>query len=154
MVSSKRKLLEIIDDFYDYLRKYDLIHLSDIRENVVSSPSDRHILDLIINIQKRPYIYVKSIGRETILKLSTHNRDPKVRYPQANDVIEFVKGQQERLIHRIDEANTHQYKLIIEDYRKLVDDITDQLVKLRDNEEIRVIEDMDISESEKEGKLN
>ncbi len=101
--------MEIIESFYEFLKKFDLVNLSAIRKNVVNSPSDRNILELIRHIQDRPYVYVKNVGGQTILKLSTHNRDPKIRYPQVNEIIDFAKTQQDRLVHRTDQATASQY---------------------------------------------
>lgn len=139
----KRTIFEIIDDFYSYIRQFDQVHLSDIRRNVVSSPSDRHIIKLIAHIQDRPYLYIKNLkpnGKPkdteysyTVLKLGVHAREPKVRYVQAPDVIGFIEQKQQELKHKKETYTASQHKLLIEEYSIFVDNILERVVEMRDN---------------------
>jgi len=136
MVPKKRKSLQLIDKFYECLKSHDLIHISAIRQ-VIPSPSNRNILELIENIQDRPYIYVKKIGRNTLLKLSTHDREPKVRYIQLGDLLKFVEDQQERIKNR-DIKDLGKAKPLYDEYRQFVESMHTKLIELRENKKYEV----------------
>jgi len=168
----KRTIFEIIDDFYSYLRQFDQVHLSDIRRNVVASPSDRHIIQLIAHIQDRPYLYIKNITPDkveyrnekdandkkvisqnqqvkrlkpkkvndhkpiytyTLLKLGVHAREPKVRYVQAPDVIDFIEQKKQELIQKKNTYHANQHRLLIEEYSTFVEEILLKVIEMRDN---------------------
>lgn len=134
--TKKRKSLLLIDKFYSCLKSNDLVYISDIRR-VIPSPSNRNILELIQEIQDRPYIYIKQIGRNTLLKLSTHARDPKVRYVQIVDLLKFVEDQQER-IKRRDQKEIGKSKELFDEYRQFVDSMRLKLIELRENKKTEV----------------
>jgi hypothetical protein len=131
----KRKLLDVVHDFYDYLKQYDMVNFSQIRKDVVNSPSDKNILNLILDIQEREYVYVKRMGRELKLKLSTHKRDPKVRYVQIGDIIENIEKSHNTLQMKLKTAKTEEYGIYLDEYRKLVNDILQSVINLRENKQ-------------------
>lgn len=144
MKRKKRNLIQIIEDFYKYMSTHDEVLLNEIRENVVSSPSDRHILSLIANIQPKPYLYIKEVGnKKTILKLSTHNRDPHVRYIQLKDIIKEnedrltkLKKEHDQAREKTDIEKIREYGLLLERYRELADTLVREMVMLRDREKV------------------
>jgi hypothetical protein len=142
--NSKRSMNEIINDFYDYMVVQNReVFLNEIRENVVSSPSDKHILDLIANIQERPYVYIKKNGRFTLLKLSSQKRDPKRHFTQIGDIIQDIENQHKLILDEIQKKKeqnqgpkTNEYGLILENYKQLFNSTREKLLKLKDRKEI------------------
>ena len=95
MDKKKRSMTEIVDEVYDYIKNNEgEIYASNLRE-VTSNP--KTVLDLIRNIQERPYLYfnekkkANSDKKFTLLKLSSHDRNPKHRYIQLGEVIDFLE---------------------------------------------------------------
>lgn len=94
-------MVEIIDSVYEYIETNGgEIYASNLRE-VVSNPTT--VLEIIKNIQERPYLYFNShsVSKKkktskkpktyTTLKLSSHRRNPKHRYLQLEEVIEYLE---------------------------------------------------------------
>jgi hypothetical protein len=82
-------------------------------------------------------MYIKKQGKNnhyTILKLSTQRRDPKVRYIQLNDIIEFTQQKHQFLKDQSTSASINDYRLLIEQYRDLMDNVVIRLKQLRDRE--------------------
>ncbi len=137
-MQKKRELLTIIKNFYKYLKDQraaanEFVYLSKIRENVVSSPSDRNILRIIQYIQDREYIYIKEIGRNILLKISMHEREPKRRYVQANDVIGYIREKHNQLKEaKLDPKDALKK---IKEYDSFVERIIDKIIDMRDNAE-------------------
>jgi hypothetical protein len=144
MKRNKRNLIQILDDFYKYMSTHDEVLLNEIRENVVSSPSDRHLLSLISNIQPKPFLYIKEVGKKkVILKLSTHDRDPHIRYIQLKDIIKENEDRRDKLKKEHNQAKEksdiekiREYGLLLERYRDLVDTLLKEMVMLRDREKV------------------
>lgn len=140
----KRNMIDIINDFYNYMVVQNReVFLNEIRENVVSSPSDKHVLDLISNIQERPYVYIKKNGRFTLLKLSSQKRDPKRHFTQIGDIIQDIENQHKIILDEIQKkkdqnqgSKTNEYGLILENYKQLFNSTKEKLIKLRDRKEI------------------
>ena len=133
-------MLDIIDLFYDHLINFDQIFLSDFRKiedpaKRISSPTDRHILELIRKIQDKPYIYVKPQGRYTMLKLSSHDRDPKVRYVQLNDTIQKLEHNYHRIRDASYSSDPSQFRLLFSQYEELFENSLERLKRLRDREQ-------------------
>ena len=137
----KRNLLDIIDIFYEYLGQHDQVFISEFRKipdpkKRISSPTDKHILEIVKKVQDRPYVYVKKMNKYTLLKLSTHNRDPKVRFIQVNDIISFVNQKYDQLEDQYQDKDPNQYALLIEQYRELLLNSLERLKGLRDREKV------------------
>ena len=136
----KRTKIELIQAFYKYLKTDDQVFLSEFRtledeELRINSPTNKNILDVIQEIQDRPYIYIKKRGRNTILKLSSHGRDPKQRFVQINEPIQYLQENYERLKKQSKEANKEEYGLILERYHEVVLNTLAQLKRVRDRED-------------------
>ena len=94
-------MAEIIDSVYAYIEDCGgEIYASNLRE-VVSNPNT--VLEIIKNVQERPYLYFNSHSASikkksskkpktyTTLKLSSHRRNPKHRYVQLEEVIQYLE---------------------------------------------------------------
>ena len=83
--SGKQSLHEIINQVYEFLKGKGKVHQSILRD-VVPSPSNKHILELIKNIQDRPYLHFREKGRYTYLELGSKVRAEESR---ANQISTF-----------------------------------------------------------------
>jgi hypothetical protein len=113
---SKRPLLKIIDNIYEFIENAGgEIYVSNLRK-VVSNP--KNALAIIENIQDRPYLYFKeqtstentsteekSLSNENeekkkrkyiTIKLSSHKRNPKTRFLQLEEIIEYLEVKYEQ----------------------------------------------------------
>ena len=138
--SKKRDLKELIDVFYDYLSKHDEIYLSSFRniedpEKRIYYPTNKRIFEIIEAIQDRPYIYVKKPNeKNTLLKLSSHNRDPKTRYVQIDDVMRHMEERSEHLKNMVKKADPSEYKIWIQQYQNLIQNSLIEMKRLRDRD--------------------
>ena len=119
MEKKKRSIAEIIDSVYEYIEASGgEIYASNLRE-VVSNPST--VLEIIKNIQERPYLYFNSHSASTkkktskkpktytTLKLSSHRRNPKHRYVQLEEVIQYL----ERSYHHTDSEGLSKADMLL-----------------------------------------
>jgi cell fate (sporulation/competence/biofilm development) regulator YmcA (YheA/YmcA/DUF963 family) len=139
----KRELIDIINTFYDHLATKDQVHISEFREldNPIKSPTDQRILQLIDNIQKRPFIYVKKMGRQIILKLSKHNRDPKKRYIQLKPVIDRFEQKSLELRQNAKTWDKSQYGLLLDQYNDMIEETLGYLNDVFEEKEIKNFEE-------------
>ena len=70
---TKRGMLQIIEDVFGFLHDKGEIPQSVLRE-IVPSPSNRHVLEIIQSIQQKPHLQFNSKGRFTTIKLEEKNR--------------------------------------------------------------------------------
>ena len=135
----RRTLIELINIFYEYLSQHDEVFLSAFRDNEedmrIHYPSNKRILKIIDAIQNRPYIYIKKPNEQnTLLKLSSHERDPKTRFIQINDVIQHMEEQSEHLEAQVKKASKDDYKMWIQQYQNLISESINEMKRLRDRD--------------------
>jgi hypothetical protein len=149
----KSSIIELVYSFYTYLEKISknskryspitqrcCFSKQDIRKNVANSPTDKKIWDIVLDIQDRPYIYIKTLGESKYihLKLSTEHRNPKKRYYQIREIVNIFKSKDKRLWSKYQilarsnsKENIWQYQEIINSYQRLFSSNNIRLEKLR-----------------------
>ena len=121
---TKRSIRSIIQTVYEFLERVGgEAYVSNLRQTI-SNPTTA--LDIIRYVQEQPYIYFKTYSEKkrqnaidrnhserdlskkgekkalvsktyTILKLSSHKRDPKIRYLQLEEVIRYLEANYEKM---------------------------------------------------------
>jgi hypothetical protein len=88
---TKRGMLQIIEDVFTFLEDKGEVPQSVLRE-IVPSPSNRHILEIIQAIQQKPYLQFNSKGRFTTIKLENKSRYDESQVAKMNALYQKIQN--------------------------------------------------------------
>ncbi len=103
--SGKRSLHEIINQVYEFLKGKGEVHQSILRD-VVPSPSNKHILELIKNIQDRPYSPFPRKREVYLSRIRIQSSSRKIRANQISTLVDRIKNKYLQL-HETDSDFQH-----------------------------------------------
>jgi hypothetical protein len=134
-MSDKRTTKDLVNDVYDFLEQQGEIYQSKLRE-VVSSPSDKNILELILLIQDKPYLQLRKEGRYKYIKLSIKPRSEESHQEPIENIIDEYKSRYEEL--RKSEASSNISKIYQTlEYKTMMEEILGDLSNLLKKEGVK-----------------
>lgn len=120
--------MKLIEDVYDFLTGAGEIHQSKLRE-IVPSPSNRHILEIIKLIQEKPYLFVKKDGRYTYLELDDQPRREQSSILKLGETVDKFGKRREKL-KKMELQSSLSTFFLLNEYKKMSEDLYEELRKL------------------------
>ena len=130
---TKRGMLQIIEDVFSFLEDKGEVPQSVLRE-IVPSPSNRHILEIIQAIQQKPYLQFNSKGRFTTIKLENKSRFDESQVAKMNALYQKIQNRILKL-RDMEHNDTVSQIFLLYEYKSSLSEIKRELERVLNSKE-------------------